>query len=217
MHSRSEENDSTRTLPARVLIYLIGPSGAGKDTLIARMKEMPTGSLETRPLHIARRCITRPAGDEGSERHWAMTESEFARALQKGEFVMHWESHGLQYGIGKEIDGWLAADSVVVVNGSRAYLPEARKIYPHLIPVLVHVNLEILRQRLLDRGRETPEEIDGRIRRAALDVPEVSGLVVIDNSGPVDRAVLAFSTLIRALREDAFTSPASVVRSTRAA
>lgn len=195
--------------PAGVLVYVIGPSGSGKDTLITHAKEMITGSLETRPLHIARRRITRPAGD-GTENHYAMTESEFTHSRQQDAFVMHWESHGLFYGISREIDGWLAADAVVIVNGSRAYLPEARKVYPHLIPVLVHVNREVLRQRLWTRGRETAEEIDERIRRASLGVPDTPGLIVIDNSGPIENAAMAFSLLIRSLQEDTFVVSASV-------
>ncbi|MDR3177084.1 MAG: phosphonate metabolism protein/1,5-bisphosphokinase (PRPP-forming) PhnN [Desulfovibrio sp.] len=185
--------------PTGVLVYVIGPSGAGKDALISSVKNMPANSPEARPLRVARRRITRPAGDD-AENHQAMTASEFARACRKGEFVMHWESHGCSYGIGKEIDDWLAADAVVIVNGSRAYLPEAGKIYPRLIPVLVSVNPEILRQRLINRGRETPEEIEERIRRASLAVPDVPGLIVMDNSGPLEEAVRAFSVFIEKLR-----------------
>lgn len=198
-----DRNDTplSEALPG-VLVYVVGPSGAGKDTLIARVQDMPTGSQETRPLHVARRSITRPAGGS-AEKHHEMTEAGFARALQKGEFVMHWESHGLCYGISREIDGWLAADAVVIVNGSREYLPEAVKLYPRLVPVLVRVTPEALRQRLAARGRETAEEIDERVRRAELTVPDVPGLVVIDNSGPLENAVAAFSLLVRNLREDA--------------
>jgi ribose 1,5-bisphosphokinase len=187
-------------MPAGALVYLIGPSGAGKDALISGVKDMPAGSREARPLYVARRCITRPAGDS-AENHLAMTASEFARARRKGEFVMCWESHGFSYGIGKEIDNWLAVDAVVIVNGSRAYLTEARKIYPRLIPVLVRVDEEILRQRLINRGRETPEEIEERIRRASLAVPDVPGLIVMDNSGSLEKAVLAFSLFIKELRK----------------
>lgn len=192
-----------------ILVYVMGPSGSGKDTLIAHTKDMSTVSLETRPLHIARRRITRPDGDS-TENHHAMTESEFTRALQKKEFVLHWKSHGLFFGISKEIDGWLAADAVVIVNGSREHLPEARKVYPYLIPVLVHVNPEVLRHRLLNRGRETAEEIDERIHRASLGVPDTPGLIVIDNSGPLENAVTAFSFLIRSLQEDTFVVRGSV-------
>ncbi|MDR2800029.1 MAG: phosphonate metabolism protein/1,5-bisphosphokinase (PRPP-forming) PhnN [Desulfovibrio sp.] len=191
---------------AGVLVYVIGPSGAGKDALISHVKDMPADAQAARPLHVARRRITRPAGDR-TENHQAMAASEFARACREGEFVMHWESHGFSYGIGREIDGWLAADAVVIVNGSRAYLPEARKTYPRLIPVLVRVNQEILRQRLINRGRETPEEIEERIRRASLAVPDVPGLIVINNSSSLEDAVLAFSLFIKELRRHPTTPP----------
>lgn len=65
---------------------------------------------------------------------------------------MHWRANGLDYGIPRQVDQWLAAGRAVLVNGSRAYLPEARQRYPDLLAVLVEVKPEVLRQRLLARG-----------------------------------------------------------------
>jgi ribose 1,5-bisphosphokinase len=54
----------------------------------------------------------------------------------------------------------------VVVNGSRAYLDQATELFPDLVPVLVQASQSTLRQRLLARGREGGEELEGRIARA---------------------------------------------------
>ena len=54
-----------------------------------------------------------------------------------GQFALHWQSHGLHYGIGIEIDGWLAQGHAVVVNGSRGYLKSALlRLPPPCIPCL---------------------------------------------------------------------------------
>ena len=184
-----------------VLVYVMGASGAGKDTLISRLEAMETGACETRPLHVARRRITRPGGD-GTENHLPMSDGEFDACLDQGDFILNWESHGLRYGISIEILGWLAVGSVVVVNGSREYLPQARRIFPNLIPVFVHVSRETLHQRLLARNRETPEEIENRLNRASLAVPGDQGVVVIDNSTDIENATRVFCSLVRALREN---------------
>jgi len=53
-----------------------------------------------------------------------------------------------------------------VVNGSREYLTTAAQRYPELMPVWVEVSQEVLRTRLLTRGRESAEEIEKRLARS---------------------------------------------------
>lgn len=186
-----------------VLVYVMGPSGAGKDSLIARAAAMEARAWQARPLHVARRRITRPA--DATENHISMTHAEFAACLGCGEFVMHWESHGLHYGIGGEILDRLAEGSVVIINGSRAYFPEAKRRFPGLIPVTVRVDPNVLRQRLLARNRETPEEIEARLCRAAQFSAEDGDAVIIDNSGDLNAAAAAFCLFIGGLRVGAYT------------
>lgn len=99
------------------LFYVIGPSDSGKDSLLryARARLGPVSRVV-----FAHRYITRPV-DVNGENHVALTKAEF------GLLAMHWRSHGHRYGIGREIDLWLAKGCQVVVNGSREYLPQARR------------------------------------------------------------------------------------------
>jgi ribose 1,5-bisphosphokinase len=144
------------------LFYVIGASGAGKDSLIDYLRHHLAADA---PIMIAHRYITRPA-DAGGENHLALSKAEFQRREQMGCFAMHWFSHDTHYGIGKEIDEWLAMDHHVVVNGSREYLPEASERYPSLVPVLISVDPEILGKRLFDRGRESLDQIQKRLTQA---------------------------------------------------
>jgi ribose 1,5-bisphosphokinase len=120
---------------AGTLIYLIGPSGSGKDTLINLVRQQLGQECD---VCFAHRYISRPAS-AGGENHVALTEGEFLARQRAGLFAMSWASHGCHYGIGIEINQWLAKGLTVVLNGSRGYLDSALKDYPELRPVLVDV------------------------------------------------------------------------------
>jgi ribose 1,5-bisphosphokinase len=166
------------------LFYVVGPSGVGKDSLLAYVREQAAGR---HPLIFAHRYITRPAS-AGGENHVAVTPSEFARMRTLGLFALHWESHGLGYGLGIEIDAWLARGANVVMNGSRAYLAEASRRYPGLCVVLIEADPQVLRARLESRGRESAEEITQRIARATEFTVSHPNLVRISNNGPLAEA-----------------------------
>lgn len=168
------------------LFYVIGASGAGKDTLIRWVREHLSADAR---VVFAHRYITRSVEATG-ENHISLTEREFDRLLRIGCFAMHWRSHGLSYGIGVEVSQWLEMGLSVVVNGSRAYLDEAVEQYPELVPVLITASTEVIRERLIHRARETIEQIEHRLQRGReLDKPiEHPNLITIDNNGAVEEA-----------------------------
>lgn len=142
------------------LIYLIGPSGSGKDSLIDAARE----ALARCKVHVVRRVITRSAEAKG-EQALGVSQAAFEHMAGAGEFAMHWAANGLQYGIPRLIEQQLAAGESVLVNGSRAYLPEAAERFPNLLPIMLTVDRGVLRERLARRGRETAEEIEQRLAR----------------------------------------------------
>ncbi|AHL74297.1 ribose-phosphate pyrophosphokinase [Stutzerimonas stutzeri] len=175
------------------LIYLIGPSGAGKDSLLQAARE----PLRARGCRVARRVITRSAEAVGEDAI-AVSESEFEQLRGSGAFALAWHANGLHYGISRKIDDWLAAGEHVLINGSRGYLAEARQRYPQLQPVLLTVALPILRERLLARGRESLEEIEARLARNELfqSTAEQGGTQLLDNSGPLEQTLQRLLQLI---------------------
>ncbi|WP_248767400.1 phosphonate metabolism protein/1,5-bisphosphokinase (PRPP-forming) PhnN [Pseudomonas sp. MWU12-2345] len=171
------------------LIYLIGPSGSGKDSLLdaARVR------LAEQGCRIARRVITRSA-QAGGEAAEGVSPEQFAVLEAQGEFALSWHANGLSYGIPRDIDDWLAAGEDVLVNGSRGHLAQTRLRYPQLWVLLLSVDQAVLRQRLLARGRESLAEIDQRLARNVcfsedLIAEAVPGLCLIDNSGALERTV----------------------------
>lgn len=177
------------------LFYVIGPSGSGKDSLMRYARER----LASDPgVVFAHRYITRPVELNG-ENHVALTEAEFDARLAAGLFAMHWGSHGLRYGIGREINLWLAKGCNVIMNGSREYLPEARRRYPKLTAILITVPPETLAERLRARGRETEDQIKRRIERAKQFARPSGHLEIIENNADLsvagERFVQLFSTV----------------------
>jgi ribose 1,5-bisphosphokinase len=179
------------------LIYVMGASGSGKDTLLRLVRAMSTPDDR---ILVAHRYITRPSGaDEAS---MALTEDEFARRERLGCFALSWRSHGLAYGIGVEIDAWMAAGVTVLVNGSRAHLPQACMRYPGLCAVEIAVDPQVLKRRLANRGREDAQAITQRLARATavFDVPQDCEWVPLDNNGAPANAAAELLDIARGRR-----------------
>lgn len=196
MNKRFSECDKAGLAMGRRLLYVMGASGAGKDTLLRQVRET---LRRDDAILVAHRYITRPSSvDEASIE---LSRDEFVRRAGLGCFAVHWQSHGLHYGVGVEIDAWLQAGTVVIVNGSRAHLMQTHERYPGLRAVRVSVAKEVLAQRLLERGRETPEAIAARLERAAKEFPLPTGLQVmqLDNSGKSEDAARRMLEMARGL------------------
>ncbi|WP_076999972.1 phosphonate metabolism protein/1,5-bisphosphokinase (PRPP-forming) PhnN [Variovorax sp. KK3] len=156
------------------LVYVMGPSGAGKDSLIAWLQEHLPPHL---PLHLARRTITRPTR-QGDEAHHSVSEQAFALLHQAQAFALDWQANGLRYGVRHDEIEPLHRGHWVLVNGSRAYLPQALLKFPQLTVVHVTASIDVLRQRLAARGRETPEWVEARVQRAMVFQPPANAIEV---------------------------------------
>lgn len=173
-----------------MIVAVVGPSGAGKDTLIA-------GALAAAPaLRLVRRVITRP-GDAGGEDFEGVTEADFAVRKARGEFALDWDAHGLRYGIPH---AQVTAPGTVIFNGSRAALPQAQARFPGLRVVLVTAPDAVLAARLAARGRETAEDIRARLARAAFTLPDGIKAVTVVNDGTPEQGVARFLAALQPVR-----------------
>lgn len=171
-------SDARSRLGPGALILVVGPSGAGKDTLI----DIARAALAERAdVHVARRLVTRPVG--AGEAHGTLTEEDFTRLQPR--FALCWQAHGLSYALGEDVAGWIASGDTVIANGSRATLPVARGRFARLFVVHVTAPVEVRAQRLAARGRESAQDIAERLTRApALDV--APDLEIINVGTPQD-------------------------------
>lgn len=161
-------------MPAGVLFLVVGPSGAGKDTLMEGAREALAGDPG---FVFAKRVITRPA-EAGGEDHTAMTGEAFEKARAAGAFLVCWSAHGLCYGLAAELARDLAAGRNVVANVSRAAIAELAASHPNVKVIHVTAPPDVLARRLAKRGRETEADIAARLAREGAGIP--AGLPVTE-------------------------------------
>lgn len=171
---------------SRRLIYVIGPSGAGKDSVLHALRHNWPGAASA---HWAQRTITRPV-QAGGEQHEAMDEAAFDALRALGAFGLHWEANTLRYGVRTTELAPLAEGRKVFVNGSRGHLPTLLARWPEATVVHISASLQVLAQRLAARGRETPEAIAARLQREiSLALP--ANHIAIQNEGSLQAAASA--------------------------
>jgi ribose 1,5-bisphosphokinase len=178
------------------LVYVMGPSGAGKDSVMNRARALLAADL---PVFFAHRYITRPA-DSGGENHVALTHEEFALRRAHGLFAFDWQAHGNRYGIGCEIDGWRRSGLTVVVSGSREHFLAADGLDADTHPVLITAPVTRLAERLATRGREDSGAATERLGRGAAYEIADRRLITIVNDGALEAAAQAFVSLLARLR-----------------
>lgn len=174
------------------MILVVGPSGAGKDTLMAALKDRVK---DNDSVVFARRAVTRDA-DASSEDHDTLSRSDFETLVSAGNVALSWEAHGLGYVVPQSYDRAIRDGKTVIANGSRKVLKEASEKYETAIVLLITAPVEILAERLAARGRETREDIEARLKRADLEPDNVDNLVRIENTGTPEEGV---ADMLRAL------------------
>ncbi|MCA3366109.1 MAG: phosphonate metabolism protein/1,5-bisphosphokinase (PRPP-forming) PhnN [Roseomonas sp.] len=180
-----------------MLIAVVGPSGAGKDTLMAATRAALTQDSRFR---FVRRAITRPA-DAGGEDHEALTEAAFAERRAAGGFALAWEAHGLRYGIPRDIEADMATRRVVIANLSRAALPEAGARY-RLRVLNITAPIELLAARLAMRGRESAADIAARLAREVA-LPDGLDIERVINDADVAEGVARVLAVLNRAASDA--------------
>jgi ribose 1,5-bisphosphokinase len=178
-------------------VAVVGPSGAGKDSLI-RFAQEHLGDQ----ICLVRRVVTRSA-DGNAEDHDTLDPEGFLAAEAQGAFALSWAAHGLRYGLPITLERELDRGRVVVANLSRGVLPEMLERYPSAVVVYILADASVLAERLLRRGRETPAAVQRRLGRRVTGDPFPAGTIIIDNGGSLE---VAGSRLVRVLRELAETA-----------
>lgn len=172
-----------------MLVAVVGPSGAGKDTLMAGARAALAGDPR---FVFARRCITRPA-EAGGEEHEPLSEAEFAAR----PFMLRWRAHGLGYGIPEGYAREVEAGRVVVANLSRGVLAEAASRW-RLRVLLITAPVELLAKRLAARGREDAADIAARLAREMTLPPGLDVATVLNDSSVEDGVARVLAALNRA-------------------
>ena len=181
-------------------VAIVGPSGAGKDTVINAVHEVLANNED---FLFTRRIITRQSGisrqnrqDEnskklGNEDNIEVSVAKFQKLLDQDAFSMHWFAHGICYGLPADIENDVKQGKIVIANISRNSLGMAKKLFDHVFVVEINAPAQILKERLINRKRESKSDIAERLERAnvPIQLPDGAAYCYIDNSGDVKIAV----------------------------
>jgi len=173
------------------LVLVVGPSGAGKDTLIALAQERCAREPD---IVFPHRIVTRSVS--AFENHASMTEAEFERVRIAGGFALHWRAHGLSYGVLRSIDDDIRAGRMVICNISRSVVETARACYARVAVVMITALPHLLALRLAQRGRESEEAIAERLARNIITDGAAKPDVVIANGGLPESSAMTLIDVI---------------------
>jgi len=176
--------------PDGTLFIVSGPSGAGKTTLINRVRKQvePLGiSLYFSVSHTTR---APRAGEEHGKNYYYVSESAFTAMVHRGEFLEHAHVHAHEYGTSKlEVLGRLQKGQDVILDidyqGAKQIANDP-ELEPRSLNIFIFPpSLEILEQRLRQRGLNSEEEIELRLHKAIDEIDEGKGfyayIIINDN------------------------------------
>jgi ribose 1,5-bisphosphokinase len=158
------------------LVLVVGPSGAGKDSLITAAR---AACRDDATVVFPRRVVTRPPS--AFEDNECLPPAAFEQAAAAGRFAFCWGAHGHRYAIPLSIHDDLGAGRTVVCNVSRTVVESVRRRYAHVTAVLVTAPPEVIAARLAARERPSDGALADRLGRSELVRDQLRPDVVIDN------------------------------------
>ncbi len=159
-----------------VWIFICGPSGVGKDSVIALARDALSKCAD---IVFARRMVSRPV-QPGSD-HDAMDEAGFISLQKSGGMCWHWQAHGFYYGIAQHYADDVQAGRTVVVNGSRDHVSKLQDLNGVRL-VEITASPDRLAERLAQRGRDSSSAITERLARNALLAEIKPDLLVVNDT-----------------------------------
>ena len=159
------------------LVLVVGPSGAGKDTLLGLAK---AACADDPNIVFPRRVITRQASV--SEDNEEVSRDAFLQALAQNEYAVHWEAHGHCYALSRKIDDELRAGRTVIANVSRTVVAAMRRTYADVVVISITAPSQVLAERLAMRGRSSDGEIEHRLGRTVDDTSAGPDVTIVNVS-----------------------------------
>lgn len=167
--------DAANVIGPGRLVLVVGPSGAGKDTLL-RLAQ--AACVDDHDVVFPRRVVTRASSAD--EDNVAVSADEFARAREHGDFAVHWDAHGHSYALPLEINDDIRAGRAVVVNVSRTVIAALRQKYANVVVVAITAPPDVLAQRLAARARHSDGSIAHRLARSVDDAAAQADVTILN-------------------------------------
>jgi guanylate kinase len=192
------DHDFNLVNPKPLLIVISGPSGAGKDTILQRMKEREL------PFHFVVTATTRPrrANEVHGRDYFFVSKEEFARMIDEDELIEYAIVYGDYKGIPKQqVRDALASGKDVVMRIDVQGAETVRKLAPEAVLIFITVdNEEELLTRLRERKTETADALMLRMATARKELLRVNAFdyVVLNRDFHLDDTVDTIRAIIQA-------------------
>ena len=179
-----------------LLIVISGPSGAGKDTVVQRMKERGL------PFHFVVTATTRPMrpNEVHGKDYWFLSKEEFAHMIDADELIEYAIVYSDYKGIPKQqVRDALASGKDVVMRLDVQGAETVRKLAPEAVLIFITVETEAeMVGRLRERKTESPEELSLRIAMARKELQRIEAFdyVVVNKNFKLEEAVDAVRAII---------------------
>lgn len=190
--------------PSPLFVVLSGPSGVGKDTILARMNELGL------PFHFVVTANSRPprAGEVDGEDYHFVTDAQFEAMIAQGAMLEWARVYGSYRGIPKsEVRDALASDKDVILRVNIDGAATIRQIAPEAILIFIAPSsLEELRHRLYDRNADSEEDIAHRLSLVEHEMSHVTTFdyIVTNREGALDTTVAQIQAIMTAERHRVF-------------
>lgn len=159
------------------LVLVVGPSGAGKDTLLGLAK---AACADDSGIVFPRRVVTRePSASEDNEQ---VSPEAFRQAVADGGYAMHWEAHGHGYALSRAIDDDIRAGHTVIANVSRTVVAATRCAYADVVVVSITAPPQVLAERLAMRARGSDGRIEARLGRTVDEAAAKPDVTIVNVS-----------------------------------
>jgi len=184
--------------PLPLLIVLSGPSGAGKDTVISRMKALAY------PLHYVVTLTTRRkrAGEKDGIDYHFVSEARFREMSQQGELLEYAQVYGNWYGTPREqVRRALSQGQDVIVKTDVQGAATIKRLVPQAVFIfLVPPSLEELEKRLRQRNTEGRFDLELRLKTARAEMEQLPNFdyVVMNQHDGLEQVVSCVISIITA-------------------
>ena len=162
------------------LVLVVGPSGAGKDTLLGLAR---AACADDSTIVFVRRVVTRESSS--AEDNEQISVDAFREACARGAFAIHWEAHGHCYGMSRAIDDEIRAGRTIVANVSRTVIGAIRRAYADVVVVLITAPPNVLAERIAMRARSSDGMVENRLHRTVEDASAAPDVTIV-NTGSAD-------------------------------
>jgi guanylate kinase len=177
------------------VFVITGPSGVGKGTLIRLLRER----LPELALSVS--ATTRPPrpGETQGEDYWFLSDDEFERRVASGDFVEWAEYSGRRYGtLREELERHTSGGRPVVLEIEVQGARQVRETLPDAVQIFIRPpSDEDLRDRLIGRGTDDPEQIERRLRVAEEELAAAGEFQHVVVNDRLDEAVEALAAIVR--------------------